>query len=174
MSETTQNDAPELTTPTALDSNETVLGSNLTVPQSIAAAFVTTLAKRGVVLRVINNRLRHFPPSSYSQMSDSEHAILRKHRPEIIECLKSGQHHAPTLSEQQTAPPIPEKPAPAEPPPGCKYCCNRPCLGETHPAFSTLHYNDPREAERRQQLERTRYESTIRGWNAVGISRPEY
>lgn len=33
---------------------------------------------------------------------------------------------------------------------GCPYCHRSPCIGPEHPAFATLHYNDPTEVERRR------------------------
>jgi len=139
-----------------------------------AQQFVETLRRRGVVLRVINNRLRHFPSTSFAQMSDAEHATLRRHRAAIIELVRTGASFAPTVSEQQTTAPIVATPAPAVEPALCKFCCGHQCIGQDHPAFSALHFNDSAEVERRRQLEITRHNATLRGWAIAGIERPSY
>jgi hypothetical protein len=58
--------------------------------------------------------------------------------------------------------------------PLCTYCGGSVCCGRDHPAFSTLHWNDPEELERRRLAREKSIDATTTVWRNVGITPPRY
>src|SRR6266487_1090092 len=107
-----------------------------------AAAWVEALRARGVTLRARGKNLAMMPKHAYGEMSADERKTLKLHKAAIV-AIVQGETHAPAAPEPKAAPRV-KQPEP------CQFC-GRACCGPDHPAYETMHYNDPAEVKRRDE-----------------------
>jgi len=109
---------------------------------SAARAWLEGLAARGVTVSLRGNRLELRPPSAYKLLTDDELITLRHHREDIKAIVRAGLPCVAPATPAGNA--VVPTPAPAP----CPYC-KRACVGPEHFAYSTLHYDDPIEVQKR-------------------------
>lgn len=126
---------------------------------AIAAAWVDTLAARGVTLRAKGaKRFEMLPRTAYREMSDDEHLTLRHHRADIVAILieRGGVVHGVIPAEP--APPLDAplaEPEPEPTPAPCPYCHKPPDTCATMrvrrlDAWRAIHYHHPEVVEERR------------------------
>jgi hypothetical protein len=123
------------------------------------ADWIAGLARRGISVTVVNNRLRTDPPKAYAQLTDIELLFLRHNKVAIKLAVVNGSvalSDAPPTPPQEIHAPTTEQPAQPSTDAHCEYCryslARCAALKDTRlDIWRLLHFRDPEEIARKNR-----------------------
>jgi hypothetical protein len=142
--------------------------------------FAKRLLAQGIELVVQRGKRLHvWPPKAYPYLTDADREYIREHRAELKALVAARVLPEATVVWEPPAsfvtkqageqPDLVGAPLLSSPDPPCPYCLQSPCVGEEHRHYWVLHWNDPREIERRAIKAAIIYRDTLRARIHFGI-----